>query len=46
MINKRNGCDASVPVFTNMDEKVRDGRFWPISTGQKMLELLYIVHNL
>lgn len=27
MINKRNGYDGSVSVFTSMDEKVMDGRF-------------------
>lgn len=46
MINKRNGCDGSLSVFTNMDEKVRDGRFGPVSTGQEMLELLSNVHYL
>lgn len=46
MINKRDGCDGSVSVFTNMDEKVRDGRFGPVTTGQQMLELLSIVYDL
>lgn len=43
MINKRNGCDGSASVFTNMDEKVREGA---VITGEQILELFSIVYCL
>lgn len=42
MINKRNVCEGSDSAFTNNDEKVRDGKLGPVTTGQQMLELLSV----